>query len=164
MLPMVADWEGRFGAVLGGGGRYRCPQSTYNKSSDATYRVPDASPSHPVWGTTSVRLRLPRSNLPMQGTDQQNKRDISACAVLSVRILVCQTSPSPASAPLPPRTWSDQLFCTMVQTRRHPCPGNRASALPSGLPSASLCSSREIIAPNLHGVASTILLIRVGVC
>lgn len=31
-------------------------------------------------------------------------------------------------------------------------------------PSASLCSSREIIAPKLHGVASTILLIRVGVC
>lgn len=28
----------------------------------------------------------------------------------------------------------------------------------------AFCSSREIIAPKLHGVASTILLIRVGVC
>lgn len=28
----------------------------------------------------------------------------------------------------------------------------------------SLCSSREIIAPKLHGVASTILLIKAGVC
>lgn len=56
------------------------------------------------------------------------------------------------------------VLCTTVETRRHPCPGNRASALPSTLLSASLCSSREIIAPKLHGVASTILLIRVGVC
>lgn len=171
MLPLVADWEGRFGAVWGGR-RYQCPRLAHLTRSDATYPVPGTSCSHPVWGTTSVRLRLPRSNLPMQGTVQQKQARhfcvggcVCVCAVLSVRILVYQTSPSPASAP-PPTT--DMVRPATLHYGRNPqTPMSWQQGLCPALcppPSASLCSSREILAPKLHGVASTILLIRVGVC
>lgn len=89
------------------------------------------------------------------------------CPDISLPHITVSNVGTPPTADMVRPAAPPQLPCPMAiaDARRHPCPGDRASALPCALPpSASLCSSREIIAPKLHGVASTILLIRVGVC
>lgn len=89
------------------------------------------------------------------------------CPDISLPHITISNVGTPPTADMVRPAAPPQLPCPMAiaDARRHPCPGDRASALPCALPPrASLCGSREIIAPKLHGVASTILLIRVGVC
>lgn len=59
--------------------------------------------------------------------------------------------------PQPPMSWQQGL-CPALPCL---CP---ACALPVPSCPPVFCSSREITAPKLHGVASTILLIKAGVC
>lgn len=101
------------------------------------------------------------------GTVQQKQVETIACvcAIFSVGMLVYHTSPSPTSAP--PPTADMVRPATLHHGRRPQTPMSWQQGLcPALCPPRPrvFCSSREIIAPKLHGVASTILLIRVGVC